>query len=105
MYERDSDWAVPHLWRSEFRSVVTALMRRRMLSFDQACSLQKRAELLLHGAEHNVDSDDVLTLARDSRCSAYDCEFVALALQLETKLVTGDRQVLRAFPGVALSLT
>ena len=37
-----------------------------------------------------------------SHCSAYDCEFVALALELEVPLVTADRQLLRSFPRIAV---
>lgn len=39
------------------------------------------------------------------KCSAYDCEFVALARTLSTKLVTMDVKLLRAFPGIAVALT
>ena len=102
LYEQDKDWAVPLLWRSEFRNVLAQQVRRRALSFEQACSIQRRAETLVHDAEHMVDSIDVLQLASQSRCTAYDCEFVALALQLETKLVTADREVLQEFPGIAV---
>jgi predicted nucleic acid-binding protein len=45
----------------------------------------------------------VLQLAVRSGCSAYDCEFAALALDLDVKLVTTDRQVLKACAGTALS--
>ena len=44
-----------------------------------------------------------LELAKRSRCTAYDCEFVALAKRLGTGLVTSDRQVLSAFPETAVS--
>ncbi len=43
-------------------------------------------------------------VADRSDCSAYDCEYVALAKRLGVKLVTMDRKVLRAFPEVAVSL-
>ncbi|WP_286191092.1 hypothetical protein [Synechococcus sp. FACHB-909] len=39
-----------------------------------------------------------------SDCSAYDCEFVAAALALQTRLITSDRQLLRAFPTLASPL-
>jgi predicted nucleic acid-binding protein len=45
----------------------------------------------------------VLELASRSGCSAYDCEFVALAQDLEVPLVTNDRQILKAFPTIAIS--
>jgi len=39
-----------------------------------------------------------------SGCSAYDCEFVAAALALQTRLITSDRQLLRTFPTLASPL-
>ncbi len=42
---------------------------------------------------------------RPTGCSAYDCEFVALAIKLNTHLVTMDKKLLRAFPKCALALT
>lgn len=57
------------------------------------------------GNEHGSDSQRVLELMRDSNCSAYDCEFAALAIRLGTTLVTMDRKLLNAFPKCAVSLT
>lgn len=47
----------------------------------------------------------MLEPARDSGCSADDCEFVALAMRLVVKLVTMDAKPLKAFPKHAVSLT
>ena len=105
LLERDPDWAVPVLWRSEFRNILAGYMRRKTLTFDQGCNLQTEAESLLAGSEFEVDSWTVLELVRDSDCSAYDCEFVALAIKLDTKLVTVDKKLLRAFPTRAAALT
>ena len=105
LLERDADWAAPILWRSEFRNILAAYLRRGSLTFKQAHSLQAEAEDLLNGAEYEVDSLSVLELVRDSDCSAYDCEFVSLAMKLGTKLVTMDGKVLRAFPEIAVGLT
>ena len=105
LLEHDPDWAAPVLWRSEFRNILAGYMRRETLSFEQACGVQREAEDLLAGSEFEVASISVLELVRNSDCSAYDCEFVALAVQLETKLVTMDGKLLRAFPKVAVALT
>lgn len=105
LLEREPDWIAPVLWRSEFRNILAGCMRRGHLTFDQALSLQREAEELLVDGEFEVDSIKVLELVRDSDCSAYDCEFVALAAQIETPLVTMDGKLLRAFPNIAVSLT
>src|SRR5689334_5038802 len=88
LLEKDPDWAAPILWRSEFRNILAGYIRRKAISFEQAISLQQEAESLLAGAEFELDSLTVLELVRDSDCSAYDCEFVALAINFDTTLVT-----------------
>jgi len=103
--ERDPGWAAPVLWRSEFRNILAGYVRRKTLTFEQACSLQSEAESLLSGSEFEVDSRVVLELVRDSDCSAYDCEFIALAIKLGRKLVTADKKLLRAFPARTTGLT
>jgi predicted nucleic acid-binding protein len=104
LLESDPDWAAPVLWRSEFRNILAGCLRRRTLGFEQACDLQREAERLLSGAEYEVASRAVLDLVRDSDCSAYDCEFVALAMSLDTSLVTTDKKLLKAFPRRAVPL-
>lgn len=104
LLERDPDWAVPLLWRSEFRNILAGYLRRRVLGWEQACALQAEAENLLAGSEYEVDSRRVLELVRDSDCSAYDCEFATLASMLGVQLVTMDGKLLKAFPGYAMRL-
>ena len=105
LLEQDSDWAAPILWRSEFRNILAGYLRRKAITFEQANSLQREAESLLEGAEFEVESFAVLELVRDSDCSAYDCEFIALAIKLDTKLITMDKKLLRAFPKRAIALS
>lgn len=104
LLEREPEWMAPVLWRSEFRNILAGYMRRGTLTFGQACNIQDEAESLLAGCEYEVDSRTVIELVRDSDCSAYDCEFVALAVKLDTKLVTMDKKLLRAFPRRAATL-
>lgn len=104
LLDRDADWAAPILWRSEFRNILAVAMRRKAVTFDQAIGLQREAESLLAGAEFEIESQSVLELVRDSNCSAYDCEFIALAVKLDTMLFTMDKKLLRAFPTRACAL-
>lgn len=103
VYRRDQEWAAPTLWRSEFRNVLALLVRRRELPLDDAVRFAHEAERQLSGQEYSIVSHRVLQLAAESGCSAYDCEFVALAQDLEVPLVTPDRQLFAAFPSTAVS--
>ncbi len=100
----DAEWAVPLLWRSEFRSVLAGAHQRRTLSLPRANDIAAAAESRLRGREFSVQTSHVLKLASESGCSTYDCEFVVLAYDLGVRLVTNDAAVLRAFPDVAVPL-
>lgn len=101
--DADPMWAVPVLWASEMRSVLSHYVREGQLSVAQASAAMDRAASLIDGREGPVESRDVLALASKSGCSSYDCEYVALAMSLGVSLVTSDKAVLRAFPKVAVS--
>ncbi len=101
--KRDAVWAAPLLWRSEFRNALIGLVRKGALELDDALGMVDEAERWLTGREYSVVSRQVLALANQSGCSAYDCEFVTLAQDLGVSFVTHDRQVLKAFPSVAIT--
>ena len=100
----DPDWHAPVLWRSEMRSILTGYCRDGSLSRTQCARVMEAVEEALHAGEHLVSSADVFRIADNSRLSAYDCEFVALAAALAVPLVTADKAVLKAFPGVAMTM-
>jgi predicted nucleic acid-binding protein len=104
LYKIEPQWAAPSLWRSEFRNVLALYLRQKIVTLVEALVLQDEAEALMKDQEFTVTSLQVLTLTDSSTCSAYDCEFVALAKQLSVKLVTQDKKILREFPDVAVSL-
>lgn len=103
LFKKDPEWSAPLLWRSEFRNILAGYVRRGTLSFELAAALQNEAEGLLAGAEFEVDSYGVLELVSNSDCSAYDCEFVYLAIKQNTKLVTADKKLIRAYPEHTIS--
>jgi predicted nucleic acid-binding protein len=102
--KKDSEWAAPILWRSEFRNVLALYLRKNLVTLQQAHSIMNSALELMRGREYEASSFEVLRLASESKCSAYDCEFIAAANDLKVSLVTVDRQLLREFPSVAVSL-
>lgn len=101
---KDPEWAAPALWHSELRNVLATHMRRGLLTLDDAGIVMSEAEALLQEREYDVESPDVLGLAKASGCSAYDCEFVSLALRLGVPLITSNKGVLSRFRGLAVSL-
>ncbi len=104
LYKKDSDWVVPILWRSEFRNVLTTFIKREFISLNHGIQILELAEALFAEKEYAINSAQVLNLAYISGCSAYDCEFVSLAENLNISLVTMDKQILTAFPSLAVSL-
>lgn len=99
----DADWHAPVGWRSEFRSVLAQQVRANLLPTAVALRILRQAEGFLQEREYTVASERVLELAARSGCSAYACEFVALAEALGVPLVTRDREVLGAFSWIAVA--
>lgn len=104
LLNREPEWAAPLLWRSQLRNILALYVRKKLLEFDQAYQIQRTAEELMADNEYDIDSLQVLKLARDSGCSAYDCEFVALAMRLDVRLVTQDARLCKAFPNLTMGL-
>ena len=100
----DPDWAAPQLWRSELRSVLLLQIRQRRMSVADATAVMDAARDRMRDGEYDVASAAVLAAGAASGCSAYDCEFVVLALELGVQLVTVDRKLIAAFPETAVAL-
>lgn len=101
---RADTWCAPILWRSEFRNVLAFYIRRESMPEREASTLMKLAEARLWGREFTVQSSTVLSLIQNSKRSAYDCEFAALAQELSVKLLTTDAAVIADFPKLAIHL-
>lgn len=102
---QEPDWIAPVLWRSELRSVLAQAMRKKVISYETAVAMQAEMEDFMRGSEYDVTSLDVLSLVNQSNCSAYDCEFVALARACQCSLITMDSKLQKAFPETASLLT
>ncbi len=100
----DSLWNAPILWRSEFRNVLSQYLRKDILSLNDILIIIQQAEKLLNDNEYKISSAHIMQLVHSSSCSAYDCEFVALAQFLDIPLITADKKILREFPKIAKSL-
>ena len=104
IYQQDSTWVAPYLWRSEFRDILTVYFRRNILTLEECQDLIDSATELLQNGEFEPDSSDVLKLADSCSLSAYDCEYIVLARQLSLKLVTNDKKIIKEFPEDTIDL-
>ncbi len=102
--DKDPDWHMPALWRSEMRNILTGYLRDGTLTAEQVAQVMSTAEASAAGQEHAVPSRAVFDIVGESDLSAYDAEFLALAEALDVPLVTADKAVLKAFPGRALTM-
>lgn len=100
---KDPHWIVPPLWQSEFRNVLAGYIRRGMV-LSQAQEIMTNGMATLENRQVIPSPEKILDLISKSDCTAYDCEFIALAQQLDVLLVTADKQLLNRFPDSAISL-
>lgn len=98
---KDPDWVSPLLWKSEFRNVLALYMRENIFELSVILQAIDEAEEYMDGREFQVNSTQVLNWVANSKCSAYDCEFIALADDLNIDLITFDKKILSAFPKMA----
>ena len=101
--EKDPYWIAPPLWQSEFRNVLAGYIRKGM-SLEEAKRIMGLALDAMETRQIQPSPDLVLELIANSNCTAYDCEFIALAKETNSYLVTADRQLLKEFPETAVSL-
>jgi predicted nucleic acid-binding protein len=104
VYAADAAWAAPLLWLSEYRNTLAEYIQHRGMTVESALLSLRSAEEIVGGQAFNISSEKVLELVQGSGCTAYDCEYVALAQDLKVPLVTTDKPVLRAFPKTAVAL-
>jgi len=100
---KDSEWIAPLLWRSEFRNILTMYMKQSQMSLVLAEQTIARAEKLLSEREYGVLSSDVLALTYEKSLSAYDAEYIVLAINFGVPLITVDKKILKEAPEYAVS--
>jgi predicted nucleic acid-binding protein len=77
--------------------------RRSRLRLPAALAAFSAAEELVVDAELTASTEECLRLAARGGVSAHDAEFVLVAERLGLPLVTADKKLARAFPGLAVS--
>jgi predicted nucleic acid-binding protein len=102
--EKDPDWAIPAFWKYEFLNVLSKYSRFNGMTLDESKTLFREAVDILSEKEVHTDPENVLGLSVMEKISVYDSEYVSLAISLGCKLVTADKELLRKFPEIAVSM-
>lgn len=100
---KDSIWAFPYLWRSEFRNILAMHMQHRGMSLGDASLIWEHAASLARDHEYSVAAHTILELVARAPLTAYDAEYVALASHLGVPLVSFDQKLQAAAPATVIS--
>ena len=100
----DRDWQAPRLLFYELASVFAQLLKHRAISAETAITGLESVPGLVSLRDQDPPAARVLELAGKLAVSAYDATYLATAEALGVPLVTEDRRLLRAAPGIARSL-
>ena len=101
---KDSVWIVPLLWRYEFQNVLATAMKAGQVEPEQALGVWRAVSTALAENEADPSSARVIDLVAQYGISAYDGQFVALAIEMGIPCVTEDRELRTKFPGIAVSI-
>ncbi len=102
--ERDMDWRTTGLCLHEILNVLATYQRRGILTLAQCKKLLDHAERFMKVAQCEVKMNAALAVAAKYAITGYDAQYVALAQSLHVPLITEDRKLRDAVPGIAFSM-
>jgi predicted nucleic acid-binding protein len=98
----DPVWIVPPLWRYEFQNILAKAIWARQVTPDTAVEVWREVLARMSDNEHEPSAEKVIELCARHHITAYDANFVALAMEMRTLCVTEDGELHDKFPGKAL---
>jgi len=102
--EKDPVWIVPGLWRYEFQNVLATVIKAKQIKPEKALEIWEKVSQILIENECEPSASKVIELVSEYGITAYDGQFVAVALEMGIPCVTEDRELQEKFPGVAISM-
>jgi predicted nucleic acid-binding protein len=104
LHRSDSLWRTDPLALIEFSNVLATYQRSRYLTTSEARTCLIEAERFLRPHYVHLTQETALTIAIRYGVTTYDARFLAVALHLNTKLVTEDKRLRAAAPALTQSL-
>lgn len=104
LQQYDPDWVVPFLWQHEFLNILSTLFSNKYISKEQCISIWKTVFNIFKERERTVEMEEALLISIKKQISAYDAQYIYLARSLKIQCFTEDKQLLKKFPGIAVSM-
>ena len=102
--EKDPVWILPVLWRYEFQNILASAIKAKQIKPEQALVLWEKVSEALNENEFEPAGSEVIALVAKYGITAYDAQFIAVALEMGISCVTEDRELQEKFAGVAVSM-
>jgi predicted nucleic acid-binding protein len=102
--EQDPLWIVPPLWRYEFQNILTKAIWARLITPEDALVAWRKASAQMVENEHEPSPERVIELSGRYRITAYDANFIGLAMEMGVMCITEDGELHEKFPGIAVSM-
>ena len=102
--EKDPVWILPVLWRYEFQNILATAIKAKQINPEQALGVWEKVSGTLIENECEPSAAKVIDLVAKYRITAYDGQFIAVALEMGIPCVTEDRELQEKFPGIAISM-
>jgi predicted nucleic acid-binding protein len=102
--QKDPGWIVPVLWRYEFQNILATAIKTRQIQREQALDVWERVFGILIENESEPSPAKVIDLVTQYGITAYDAQFIALAMEMGIQCVTEDRELQGKFPNIAVSM-
>jgi len=102
--QKDSVWIAPLLWRYEFQNILATAIKAEQITSEQALGVWQRVSAILMENESEPSAARVIELVAHYGITAYDAQFVALAMEMGILCVTEDQELQEKFPAIAVSI-
>jgi predicted nucleic acid-binding protein len=102
--QKDPVWIVPVLWRYEFQNILATAMKAKQITSEQALNIWQSVAGILMENESEPSTAGVIELVAHHGITAYDGQFIALAMEMGVPCVTEDQELRGKFPGIAVSM-
>jgi predicted nucleic acid-binding protein len=102
--KKDPVWVVPVLWRYEFQNILATAIKARQIMPEDALDVWQRVSDILVENESEPSPAKVIDLVAKYGITAYDGQFIALAMEMGILCVTEDGELQNKFPRLAVSM-